>query len=391
MRVLLVMTARQIGGAELYARQLVAALCDRCAFTVVISDHPAMAPLRAALSETARVVPLPVDRLSALPGVASQVRRLAGEHDVVQLISNHPASRLGIMMGFILGGTGAPLIVVEQRATPMSDVKTPAALTPFLPALFRRSRRGAARVVAVSEENRRTLETLYGLPASSLEVVYNGVDLARFARPPTTDLRAELGLRPEQPVVLCVARLLPNKGHRDLVAAAPEILRRYPDAHFVFAGDGDERTALEGQIVALDLMGRFSLIGFRPDVEDLLRASDLFVLPSLAEGFALSLIEALAAGLPVAATRVGGAPEVIEDGVNGYLVPPGDAPALARAVVQALGQDDAARRRMAEAARATAARYSVEAMADRMLALYREVSGAPEEGATRMGSHADLS
>ncbi len=374
MRVLLVMTARQIGGAELYARQLVETLHDRCAFTVVISDHPALAPLREALGEMARVIPLPVDRLSALPGVASQVRRLAGEHDVAQLISNHPASRLGIMMGYILGEAGAPLLVVEQRATPMSDVKTPAALAPFLPGLFRRSRRGAARVVAVSEENRKTLETIYGLPASNIEVVYNGVDLARFEGPVAGDLRAELGLRSEQPVVLCVARLLSNKGHRDLVAAAPEILRRHPDVHFVFAGDGDQRTALEGQIVSLGLMGRFSLLGFRADVAALMRASDLFVLPSLAEGFALSLIEALAAGLPVVATQVGSAPEVIEDGVNGYLVPPEDAPALARAVVRALGRDNAARAEMAQAARATAARYSVWAMADRMVALYREVS-----------------
>jgi glycosyltransferase involved in cell wall biosynthesis len=122
------------------------------------------------------------------------------------------------------------------------------------------------------------------------------------------------------------------------------------------------------------------MLGFRTDVADLLRASDVFVLPSLAEGFALSLIEALAAGLPVVATRVGGAPEVIENGVNGYLVPPGDPAALARAVVEILGQGDPVHAQMVKAARVTAARYSVDAMADRMFALYQEVS-----------SHADLS
>jgi glycosyltransferase involved in cell wall biosynthesis len=212
MRVLLVMTARQIGGAELYARQLVAALRDRCAFTVVISDHPAMAPLREALGKMADVISRPVDRLSALPEIASQVRRLADGNDVVQLISNHPASRLGIMMGYILGGVDAPLIVVEQRATPMNDVKTPGVLAPFLPGLFRRSRRGAARIVAVSEENRRTLETVYGLPAANIEVVYNGVDLARFTQPATGDLRTELGLRPEQPIVYAWRGCYPIRG-----------------------------------------------------------------------------------------------------------------------------------------------------------------------------------
>jgi glycosyltransferase involved in cell wall biosynthesis len=226
----------------------------------------------------------------------------------------------------------------------------------------------------VSEENRRTLETVYGLPASAIEVVYNGVDLARFDRPPTGDLRAELGLRPDQPVVLCVARLLPNKGQSYLVEAAPEILEHFPDAHFIFAGDGDERVALEGRTASLGLTGRFSMIGFRADVEDVMRAGDIFVLPSLAEGFSLSLVEALAAGLPAIATQVGGAPEVIEDGMNGFLVPPGDARALARAVQRALALDAATRQRMSVAARATAARYSVQAMADRMVALYQKVS-----------------
>ena len=116
MRVLLVMTARQVGGAEIYARQLVAALRDRCDFTVAISDHPATRSLRDELGGMARVAPMPVDRLSTLPQVAVEVRRLAGQHDVVQLVSNHPASRLGIMMGFVLSGTGAPLVVVEQRS-----------------------------------------------------------------------------------------------------------------------------------------------------------------------------------------------------------------------------------------------------------------------------------
>jgi glycosyltransferase involved in cell wall biosynthesis len=170
--------------------------------------------------------------------------------------------------------------------------------------------------------------------------------------------------------VLSVARLLPNKGHRYLVEAAPEILMRFPDAHFIFAGDGGERVALEGRIVALDLTGRFSLVGFREDVEDVLRAGDVFVLPSLAEGFALSLVEALAAGLPAIATRVGGAAEVIQDGINGFLVPSGDAPALAEGVIRALALDDAGRQRMSMAARATAERFSLEAMAERMFAIY---------------------
>jgi len=374
MRVLLVSTARQIGGAELYALRLVEALRSSCDFTMVMSDHSAMAPLREAMEEFARVVPLPIDRMGALMGVATQVRRLANESDVVQLISNHPASRLGILMGFVLGGLATPLVVVEQRATPVSDVEVPRALAPALPELFRRSRRRAGRIVAVSEENRRTLETVYGLPPATIEVVYNGADLSRFDGAPANGLRTELGLQPGQPVILSVARLLPNKGHRYLIEAAPAILGRLPGVHFVFAGDGEEQAALEAQIEAGGLGSHFSFLGFRPDVENLLHGADLFVLPSLAEGFALSLIEALAAGLPVVATDVGGAGEVIEDGRNGYLIPPADAPALADAVCRALAADSGERQAMSDAARATAARFSAQATAERMLAIYREVT-----------------
>jgi glycosyltransferase involved in cell wall biosynthesis len=373
MRVLLVMTARQIGGAEIYARQLIAALRDRCDFTVAISDDPAMSPLRAELGRMARVVPTAVDRLPTLPAIAADLRRLAGENDVVQLISNHPASRLGIAMGFILAGATTPLVVVEQRATPMSDVQVPAAWAPFLPALFRQSRRRAARIVAVSKENRRTLVSVYGLPEDTVEVVYNGANLAQFAVAPAGDLRGELGLSQEQPVVISVARLLPNKGHRYLVEAAPKILRRFPEAHFVLAGDGEAQTALEAQIGALGLKDRFSMLGFRQDIADVLRAGNVFVLPSLAEGFALALVEAQAAGLPVIATDVGGAAEVITDGVNGLLIPPADAGALAQAVIRVLALDDAARWDMSDRARATAQRFSVQAMADRMYAIYKGV------------------
>jgi glycosyltransferase involved in cell wall biosynthesis len=279
-------------------------------------------------------------------------------------------------MGFTLSGAGAPLVVVEQRATLIEDVKAPAALAPILPALFRRSRRGAARVIAVSEENRRTLETTYGLPPNAVEVVHNGVDLSRFAGPASDALRDELRLEREGPIVLTVSRLLPNKGHDDLIAAAPAILSRFPGAHFVFAGDGDQRAALEAQIEALHLRDHFSLLGFRTDVPDLMRGSDLFVLPSLAEGFSLALVEALAAGLPVVATRVGGAEEAIEDGRNGFLAPPADPAALAAAVIGVLEMEPAGRRALSKAARGSARRFSVEAMAERMFAIYREVSNA---------------
>jgi len=220
------------------------------------------------------------------------------------------------------------------------------------------------------------LSRLYGLSPSSIEVVHNGVDLSVFRDPPAPTLRQELGLSGETRIVLVLARLQPNKGHRYLIEAAPTILERCP-VHFVFAGSPDERANLDARIAELGLSHSVSILGHRTDVLNLLRASDVFVLPSLAEGFALSIIEALAAGLPVVATRVGGAAEIIRNGENGFLVEPGDSVQLAAAVQHALGLDPDTHRRLREAALATAALFSCEETARHMVELYRHVQQHP--------------
>jgi glycosyltransferase involved in cell wall biosynthesis len=372
--VLLVMTARQTGGAELYVERLARALGDRCRFTIAASGAPEMALLRERLGGLGNVAALhtfPFDNPRAILPVLRQLRTLARKHDVVHLNSNHPASRLGILVGFAL--RDLPWIAVEQRATPVNDVVVPRTLVPVLPALYRWSRRSASTVVAVSRENAETLARIYKVPRSKIVVVYNGADLSQatdraIAR---TALRAELKLRPEARLVLVLARLLPNKGHRFLVDAAPTIIARHPDVHFVFAGALDDPAPVRARIEELGLSARFSLLGFRTDTVDLLAASDVTVLPSLAEGFALTILEALAAGLPVVATAVGGATEILEDGVNGFLVPPADAPALANAVGRALALDAPRRASLQEAALASAGRFSIEETARQMLEIYR--------------------
>lgn len=369
--VLLVMTARTVGGAELYVERLVAALDGPCRFTVALSDHPELAELAVRLASRCNVMTFPFDRSSALPAITRQLRQLGRAADVIHLNSNHPGSRLGILMGFALPGSGRPVVCVEQGASPIAAVEVPASLAWALPTLFRWSRRAVEQIVAVSEQNRQTLNGLYRLPAAKITVVHNGVDLAPFRDPPPATLRAELGLAPDRPLVIVLGRLAANKGQRYLVEAAPAILARFPKAHFVFAGNPEGRADIETGIRALGLDAHFSLLGFRSDVVNLLRSSDLFVLPSLAEGFALSIIEAMAAGLPVVATRVGGAAEAIADGRNGFLAPPGDAEALGQAVLRALSLDPPARAEMCRAALETAQRFSFEATAQGILNVYR--------------------
>jgi glycosyltransferase involved in cell wall biosynthesis len=377
MKVLLVMTARTVGGAELYVEHLTAALAGPCRFTVAMSDHPELADLGRRLAARCQVLTFPYDRTGALPAITRRLRQLGRAADVIHLNSNHPGSRLGILMGFALPGAGRPVVCVEQGATPIAAVEAPGSIAWALPTLFRWSRRAVGQVVAVSEENRNTLIGLYRLPAGKVTVVHNGADLAPFRDPPPGTLRGELGLAADQPLVIVLGRLARNKGQRFLVEAAPAILTRFPAAHFAFAGNPEGRAEIEAAIRALNLEHHFSLLGFRSDVANLLVSSDLFVLPSLGEGFALSLIEAMAAGLPVVATPVGGADEIVAEGRNGFIVPAADAAALAAAIVRVLSLSATDRDAFRRAAREAAGRFSFEATAQGILDVYRRALAGP--------------
>lgn len=367
-------TAREFGGAEQYVERLVEALKGRCDFTIALPNAPTMLDFALRLRSHARIVSDAFDRVSAMPTLANKLRGLARQHDIVHLNSNHPCSRLGIGFAFALGRI-KPLVCVEQRVTPVGDISVPRALETILPVLFRWSRRLAAQLIAVSHENAAILTSLYKIPPDKVTVVHNGADFPQDearAYLHRQSLREELGLLPDQPIVLVLARLAANKGHRFLVEAVPSVLARYPKAHFVFAGAPDDATSLPDQVSALGLRSSVSLLGFRSDVKHLLAGADVFALPSLAEGFSLSIVEALAAGLPVVATRVGGAPEAIRNGENGFLVPPADPAALGQAVIQTLSLSNGERTRIVQAARQSAKQFSTEAMASKTLAVYQK-------------------
>ena len=190
-------------------------------------------------------------------------------------------------------------------------------------------------------------------------VVQLGIELDRFAS----------GRRIlEGRVVGNVARLAEQKGHRDLVAAAPRVLERHPDVRFVVAGDGELRAEL--QELAAPLGDRFELLGARRDVPDLLASFEVFAFPSHFEGLCLAVIEAQAAGVPVVATPVGGIRETVVEGETGYLVPVGDPQALAERISWCLEHAEEARCVADEARTRVAAQFDVERMVAETLALY---------------------
>jgi sugar transferase (PEP-CTERM/EpsH1 system associated) len=177
-------------------------------------------------------------------------------------------------------------------------------------------------------------------------VVLNGVDLAPFDAAVDRDVvRKKAGLPPSAVVAGVVGRLDERKGHRFFLEAVAGLAEREPVLHGLVVGEGRERAALEARHGALGLGGRLRILGYWPNLAEALAAIDVFVLPSLMEGHPLAILEAMAAGKPVVATRVGGNPEAVEDGVTGLLVPPSDPEALGRAIL-ALARDPARARQM---------------------------------------------
>jgi glycosyltransferase involved in cell wall biosynthesis len=249
--------------------------------------------------------------------------------------------------------------------------------SPLLERVRRRALERADRIVAVSQVQAAWLRDYLGCRPARLEIVPNGIAKESFDLPVDDgSVRREFGIPPHAPIVASLARLSPEKRLIDLVEAMEQV-----EAHLLLVGDGPERGALESRARAPELAGRIHFAGTRLDPRPCLAAATLFCLPSQVESQPLAVCEAMAAGLPVIATRVGGLPEVVEDGVTGLLVPPRDPVRLASTLRWAL-QDEAWRERAGEAGRQRARRfYTIEARARRLESLFieavRETALAP--------------
>ncbi len=254
-------------------------------------------------------------------------------------------------------------------------------------ALIRLAARLVDAYVAVSEVTARVARERREVAEARLRVIENGIDLDRFhpdgaAR---ASARAELRIPPDAWLVGTVGRLSPEKDQALLLRAAAPLLDE--KARLVVVGDGAESGALEGLRRTLPA-GRFiHLVGARRDVPRLLAALDAFALPSRSEGLPLVIPEAMATGLPVVATAVGGVPSVIDQGATGFLVPPGDEPAL-RERLAVLRADRALGRVLGARGRTVALeRYSAERMARDYLALYQAALRPARERVLHSGAH----
>ncbi len=285
------------------------------------------------------------------------------------VVHAHDAHALALAAaGGALAGGGRPRLAASRRVdfhlhrNPLSRWK------------YRR----VDRFLCASDAIRRMLIE-DGVPAGRATVVYEGVDVDRIAGIPALDVHQELGLPEGAPIVGNIAALVPHKGQQHLLDAAARVVAEVPDARFVIVGAGELHDALAAQIARLGLERHVVLTGFRTDALSLLKGFDLFVMSSVTEGLGTSVLDAMACGRPVVATRAGGIPESVVDGETGLLVPVRDPAALASAVLRLL-RDHTLRQALGRAGRTRArARFSAARMVADTTAVYETLTGCRSE------------
>lgn len=232
--------------------------------------------------------------------------------------------------------------------------------------------RSSEAFLAVSREDRRRMIDVERIPPDSVTLVPNGIDPV-----PAGDgerVRRELGIEAEVPVVGAVAVLRPQKALDVLLRAVAALTGKFPALRVLIAGEGPERAELEALAAELGVADRVTLLGQRSDVPDLLAALDMAVSSSSFEGTPLAMMEYMDAGLPVVATRVGGVPDLIDDGVHGLLVEPGDPGALAAAMGELLRDPERARAMGERGRERRRSEFSIEATVRRLERLYEDLA-----------------
>ncbi len=362
-RILLIGDTLNVGGTE---GQFVEVACrlDRSRWDVQVSCLRAVGPLKARV-EAAGLRAWSCGRgsfksprfLMAVCGLARYLRahriNLVHSFDFYSNILGVPAARLARV----------PAVIASQRE--LDDLRS---------RLQRRVHRAALRladyVLANSGAVADRLKRARAIPPGRIVVIPNGVDAIRFSPAPARTRRL-----PDQVTVGTLANLRPEKGIEDLVRAMVLVRDRYPEGRLVLWGGGPLAADLERLIGDLGLSGEARLCGPTTGPEAALRELDIFVLPSLSEACSNVLLEAMASGLPVVATRVGGTPALVEDETTGLLVPPRDPAALAKAIIRLLEDPALAERLGARAREVVRSNFSLDRMLSRIETLYEQALG----------------
>ena len=265
---------------------------------------------------------------------------------------------------------------IPVRISDVQTIRLDAGRFPLLRrAILRLALQGPTHVRVMSHAMMRDVRRHYLLPERKLRLVSNGVDVGRFSRlEHPVRFKTALGLPADARVVVLIGRLAPEKGHGILLDAARSLTSRHPKTRYLFVGDGPMRDELMQQVQARGLELWVRLLGFRDDIPSFLGIADLLVLPSIAvEGMPAVILEAMAAGIPVIASDIGGVREVVVDGETGKVVQPGDPAALAQALDELLSLDNAALRKIGLAGRRRVEeQFAWQRVVEQLLTMYQE-------------------
>lgn len=368
-RVLHLINTFSVGGAENHLLSLVGNLPrDRFDVTVAFFKEEAqearsLVPDFRALGVS--VVDLRAPRWTSVAGMVRLHRLLRrGDFD---LVHTH------LFRADILGPPLARLNRVPAVVTTVHNTER-FFRNPVVKRMMRMANRRVDRVIAISNAVKQSLVADVGLPAEKIRVVYYGIEPrseSEAAWSARAALRGRLGIPADAFVIGTVGRLAKQKGHRYLIEAFAEVYRRHPEAWLLLVGHDDEglRPALEALAGRLGVRDRVLLPGY-VDGKTAVAAMDLFVLPSLWEGFGLVLLEAMLAGLPVVATNVAAVPEVVRDGETGLLVPPADTEKLAQAMADLLSSPEKRIVMGQRGQQRVVEHFSVQKMVDETVELY---------------------
>jgi sugar transferase (PEP-CTERM/EpsH1 system associated) len=356
----------RVGGAEVLAARLARGLSDQYRFIFACLDEIGT------LGEQLRQEGFMVEVLHRREGVDWRCPwRLARllRRERVELVHAHQYTPFFYALTARLFYR-RPVLLFNEHGRHHPDFPRPKRI--FINRLLLRRR---DRVVAVGRAVANALIRNEGIPERRVDVIYNGIDLPAFSHRghDRGAIRRELGAGADDLVILQVARLDYLKDHATAVAALAEVVRRRKNARLILVGEGPEEKRIADCIRHHDLGSHVRLLGLRTDISRLLSAADIFLLTSISEGIPLTVIEAMAAGLPVVSTNVGGVAEIALDGCTAFLAPAGDYVTLAEHILR-LAENATLRRAMGQHGRQRARQmFSERQMHASYLQCYRDI------------------